>query len=44
MTLRVAPMATVETTDADHQGYLLLPRRGADEEAGLQVLRGVAGI
>ena len=30
--------------DADHEGELLLPRRGADEEAGLEVLRGVAGV
>ena len=31
-------------TDADHQGYLLLPRRGSDEESSLEILRGVAGI
>ena len=30
--------------DADHDGDLLLPGRGADEVAGLEILRGVAGV
>ena len=30
--------------DADHEGDLLLPGGGADEVAGLEVLRGVAGV
>ena len=30
--------------DADEEGEALHARRGADEEAGLQVLRGVAGL
>ena len=30
--------------DAGHDGGLLLPGRGADEVAGLEVLRGVAGV
>ena len=30
--------------DADHQTELLIERRGADDVAGLEILRGVAGV
>ena len=44
MALSVAPMEKMRDDDADHDGELLLPGSGSDEVAGLEVLRGVAGV
>ena len=38
------PMTNAEVIDADDQADLLVDRRRADDVAGLEVLRGVAGV